>query len=179
MTARPRTYGLLAEFESIEALVEAVRAARREGYTRMDAYTPAPVEGLAEELGFHRSRLPWVVFAGGLVGCVGGFVMQWYAAEVSYPLNIGGRPLFSWPAFIPITFELTVLVGGLTAVLAMLGMNGLPQPYHPLFNVERFACASKDRVFLCIEARDPKFDLEATRQLLAGLHPREVWEVPQ
>src|SRR5262249_18762234 len=100
MTTRPRIYGLLAEFASIEALVEAVRAARREGYTRLDAYTPAPVEGLAEELGFHRSRLPWVVFAGGLVGCVGGFVMQWYAAEFSYPLNIGGRPLFSWPAFI-------------------------------------------------------------------------------
>ena len=179
MTARPRIYGLLAEFPSIEALVEAVRAVRREGYTRLDAYTPAPVEELSEELGFHRSRLPWVVFAGGLAGCVGGFLMQHYCAAVSYPLNIGGRPLFSWPMWIPITFELTVLIGGLTAVLAMLGMNGLPQPYHPLFNVERFACASKDRVFLCIEARDPKFDLEATKRLLAGLHPREVWEVPR
>ena len=178
MTARPPTYGLLAEFACIEALLEAVRAARREGYTRMDAYTPAPVEGLSDELGFHRSRLPWVVLAGGLVGCVGGFWMQWYAAEFSFPLNIGGRPLFSWPAFIPITFELTVLVGGLTALLAMLGMNGLPQPYHPLFNVERFACASKDRVFFCVESRDPKFDAEATRRFLDGLRPREVWEVP-
>jgi hypothetical protein len=176
---RPTVYGLLAEFASIEALIEAVRAARREGYTRMDAYTPAPVEELADELGFHRSRLPWVVFAGGLAGCVGGFLMQHYCMAVSYPLNIGGRPLFSWPMWIPITFELTVLIGGLTAVLAMLGMNGLPQPYHPLFNVERFACASKDRVFLCIEARDPKYDPEATRRLLEGLHPREVWEVPQ
>jgi hypothetical protein len=179
MTARPRIYGLLAEFATIEALIEAIRAARREGYTRMDAYTPMPVEELADELGFHRSRLPWVVFAGGLVGCVGGFLMQHYGMAVSYPLNVGGRPLFSWPAWIPITFELTVLIGGLTAVLAMLGMNGLPQPYHPLFNVERFACASKDRVFLCIEARDPKFDVEATRRLLEGTHPREVWEVPQ
>jgi hypothetical protein len=178
MTTLP-IYGLLAEFASIEELIEAVRAVRREGYTRLDAYTPAPVEELAEELGFHRSRLPWVVFAGGLTGCVGGFLMQHYCAAISYPLNIGGRPLFSWPAWIPITFEMTVLVGAITAILAMLGMNGLPQPYHPLFNVERFACASKDRVFLCVEARDPKFDLEATKRLLAGLHPREVWEVPR
>ncbi len=179
MTAPPVIYGLLAEFDSIEGLVEAVRAARREGYTRMDAYTPMPVEELADELGYHRSRLPWVVFAGALAGCVGGFLMQHYCMAVSYPLNIGGRPLFSWPAWIPITFEMTILVGALTAILAMLGMNGLPQPYHPLFNVERFACASKDRVFLCIEARDPKFDREATKALLAGLHPREVWEVPR
>jgi Protein of unknown function (DUF3341) len=179
MSAPPMIYGLLAEFESIESLVAAVRAVRRDGYTRLDAYTPAPVEELAEELGLHRSRLPWVVFAGGLVGCVGGFLMQHYCAAISYPLNIGGRPLFSWPMWIPITFEMTVLIGAITAILAMLGMNGLPQPYHPLFNVERFACASKDRVFLCIEARDPKFDLEATKRLLAGLHPREVWEVPR
>jgi hypothetical protein len=178
MTA-PMIYGVLAEFESIEALIEAVRAVRREGYTRLDAYTPAPVEELADELGYHRSRLPWVVFAGALTGCVTGFLMQHYCAAISYPLNIGGRPLFSWPAWIPITFEMTILIGAITAILAMLGMNGLPQPYHPLFNVERFACASKDRVFLCIEARDPKFDLEAAKRLLAGLHPREVWEVPR
>jgi hypothetical protein len=178
MTARPAVYGLLAEFEDVSALVAAVRVARREGYTRMDAYTPFPVEELADELGLHRSRLPWVVFAGALVGGVGGYLMQYYAAAVSYPLNIGGRPLHSWPAFIPITFELTVLVGGLTALLALLGMNGLPQPYHPLFNVERFALASKDRFFLCIEARDPKFDLEATKRLLMELRPREVSEVP-
>jgi hypothetical protein len=179
MTAAHPTYGLLAEFDSVEGLLGAIRAARREGYTRMEAYTPLPVEEVADELGLHHSRLPWVVFAGGLVGCVGGFLMQWYAAGVSYPLNIGGRPLFSWPAFIPITFELTVLIGGLTCVLAMLGMNGLPQPYHPLFNVERFACASKDRLFLCIEARDPKFDLEATKRFLAEQHARDVWEVPR
>jgi hypothetical protein len=179
MSDKPTLYGLLAEFEDVTALVEAIRAARREGYTRMDAYTPFPVEEVADALGLHHSRLPWVVFGGALVGCVGGFLMQHYGAAVSYPLNIGGRPLFSWPAWIPITFELTVLLGALTAVLAMLGMNGLPQPYHPLFNVERFACASKDRVFLCVEARDPKFDLEATKNLLAGLRPREVWEVPR
>ena len=111
MTARPRIYGLLAEFPSIEALVEAVRAVRREGYTRLAAYTPAPVEELSEELGFHRSRLPWVVFAGGLAGCVGGFLMQHYCAAVSYPLNIGGRPLFSWPMWIPISTVSSNVIG--------------------------------------------------------------------
>jgi hypothetical protein len=178
MPDRPAIYGLLAEFDSPTALLAAVRRARAEGYRKMDAYTPVPVEDLAEELGFHGTRLPWVIFAGGLIGCVGGFLMQYYAAAVSYPLNIGGRPFNSWPAFIPITFELTVLVGGITAVLAMLGMNGLPQPYHPLFNVPGFALASRDRFFLCVEATDPRFDREGTRRFLEGLMPREVAEVP-
>ncbi len=178
MTTRPPVYGYVAEFDGVDALFEAVRAARRAGYTRMDAYTPFPVEGLAEELGHHGWGLPWAVFAGGLFGGVGGYLMQYYAAVVSYPLNIGGRPLHSWPMFIPITFELTVLVGALTAVLAMLGLNGLPRPYHPLFNVPRFALASKDRFFLAVEATDPKFDLQETRRFLEGLHAREVSEVP-
>jgi hypothetical protein len=174
----PPIYGLLAEFENVPTLVEAVRAARGAGYRRMDAYTPFPAEEVAEELGLHRSRLPWVVFAGGLVGGLAGYFMQYYASVLSYPLNVGGRPLHSWPSFIPVTFEMTVLVAAVTAVLAMLGMNGLPMPYHPLFNVPRFALASRDRFFLCIEARDPQFDREGTRRFLEGLHPREVFEVP-
>lgn len=143
----------------------------------MDAYSPYPVEGLSDAIGFHRSRLPAMVLAGGLVGCVAGFLMQYYAAAVDYPLNIGGRPLNSWPAFIPITFEVTVLVAAFSAVLGMLALNGLPMPYHPLFNVERFAMASRDRFFLAIEAADPQFDRERTKQFLRTLTESEVCEV--
>jgi hypothetical protein len=172
-------YGLVAEFDSPTALVAAARAAHEKGYRQMDGYTPFPVEDLADALGFHRTRLPLVVLLGGITGCVGGFFMQYWIAAIDYPLNIGGRPLNSWPMFIPITFELTILLASLTAVLGMLAMNGLPMPYHPLFNVPRFALASRDRFFLCIEARDPQFDAEGTRQFLASLNPREVTEVPQ
>jgi hypothetical protein len=175
----PPIYGLAAEFESPADLVRAARSAREAGYRRMDAYTPFPVEELAEALGFRKSRLPLVILLGGLVGGVSGYFMQYYAAVIGYPVNVGGRPLNSWPAFIPVTFELTVLVGALAAVLGMLGLNGLPRPYHPLFHVPRFALASRDRFFLCIEAADPRFDVEQTKQFLAGLHPREVTEVPR
>ncbi|HXG11836.1 MAG TPA: DUF3341 domain-containing protein [Gemmataceae bacterium] len=177
MTPRPPIYGLLAEFEKPADLLRAAEAARQAGYRKIDAYSPFPIEGLAEALGFHRTGLPLVVFLGGLVGCIAGFFLQYYAAVISYPINVGGRPLNSWPAFIPVTFELTVLIAALTAVLAVLGLNGLPMPYHPLFNVPRFALATRDRFFLCIEATDPRFDREATRQFLAGLWPREVSEV--
>ena len=176
--ARPPIYGLVAEFDSPTHLLAAVRSARQEGYRRMDAYTPFPVEELAEELGFHHTRLPLLVLIGGLVGCLGGYFLQYYTSVIDYPINVGGRPLHSWPAFIPVTFELTILVAALTAVLGMLGLNGLPMPYHPLFNVPRFALATRDRFFLCIEATDPRFDREKTRQFLAGLGPREVVEVP-
>jgi hypothetical protein len=171
-------YGLLAEFDSAAHLVAAARRVRDEGYRKTDAYSPFPVEGLDEALGVRPTRLPWVVFLGGLIGCVGGYFMLWYSSVIDYPMNVGGRPFHSWPAFIPITFELTILTAALFAALAVLGLNGLPMPYHPLFNVPRFALASRDRFFLCIEAADPKFQLDETRRFLESLSPREVAEVP-
>jgi hypothetical protein len=179
MAHKPSLYGLMAEFENPTDLVDAARSAREAGYTKMDAYTPFPVEGLAEALGLRRTRVPLAVFLGGLIGCVGGFGMQYWCMAVSYPMNIGGRPLNSWPMFIPVTFELTVLFAALTAVIGMLFLNGLPMPYHPVFNVPSFALATRDRFFLCIEARDPKFDRETTRQFLSTLRPGALSEVPE
>jgi ActD protein len=170
-------YGLLVEFETPEQLLHAVRSAHKAGYRKMDAYTPFPVEHLPEELGFHHTNLPLIVLIGGLVGCAVGFAMQYWIAVIDYPLNIGGRPLNSWPAFIPVTFEMTILVAALAAVLGMLALNGLPMPYHPLFNSPRFALASRNRFFLCIEARDKRFDREATAKFLSDLNPKGVSEV--
>jgi hypothetical protein len=169
-----RLHGLMAEFDDPRALVLATSKARDEGYRRMDAYSPFPIEELHEAMGGHHSRLPLIVLVGGLVGCVGGFLLQYWASVIAYPLNVGGRPFNSWPAFIPVTFECTILGAALSAVLGMLALNGLPMPYHSVFNVPRFALASRNRFFLCIEARDRKFDLEATRRFLETLGPREV-----
>jgi hypothetical protein len=172
-------YGLLAEFEDAEALVHAAHKAHEAGYRKMDAYSPFPIEELTEALGLRPTRLPWLVFLGGLVGALAGYGLQYYASVIAYPLNVGGKPDHSWPAFIPVTFEVTILVASLTAVLAMLGLNGLPQPYHPCFHIERFAHATRDAFFLAIESADPQFDLKATREFLQSLGPREVHEVPQ
>ena len=170
-------HGVIAEFESPAALIEAARQAREAGYRKMDAYTPYPIEALAHALKLPRTKLPLLVFVGGALGCATGLAMQWFATAVHYPINVGGRPVASWPSYVPITFELTVLFAALFAVLGMLGLNGLPMPYHPVFNVPRFALASRDRFFLCIESGDPLFDPDATKAFLQSLGGREVIEV--
>jgi hypothetical protein len=172
-------YGVVAEFDSPAALVDAARRTREAGYTRFEAYAPFPIEELSEAVGHPHTRLAWVVFFGGLVGGLIGYLLQYYTAVVTYPLNIGGRPLHSWPAFIPVTFECTILGASLAAVLGMLARNGLPMPYHPLFHVPRFARASSDLFFLCIQARDPMFDPDRAGQFLRELYPADVQEVPQ
>ena len=174
---RSRIYGVLAEFDTTDQLIAAAAKSRQAGYKYVNAYTPFPVEGLGEALGFRRSSVPLITLIGGLVGCVGGFYMQYWMMAVDYPLNIGGRSLNSWPAFIPVTFELTVLGAAVSAVLGMLALNKLPQPHHPVFNVKRFALASNDRFFLCIEARDPKFHRVQTAQFLESLKAHDVAEV--
>ena len=171
------TYGLLAEFDTPGDLVRAARQAREDGWRRLDCYTPYPVEEAAEAIGFHRNRVPLVTLVGGLMGLAAMFSMETWVSVIAYPLNIGGKPLHSWPAFIPITFECTILVAALSAVLGMLALNGLPMPYHPVFNVQRFALASRNRFFLVIEASDAKFELEETRRFLNAQHPREVTAV--
>lgn len=170
-------YGLMAEFDEPEPLIEAARRAHAEGYRQMDAYSPMPVEGLAEAIGFRSSMVQRLVFTAGVLGATGGFMLCWWMTVIAYPHNVAGRPLNSWPAYVPITFEMMVLISCLTATIGMLILNGLPQPYHPVFNVDRFAHASRDKFFLCIEASDAKFDLEATRSFLEQLDAQGVMEV--
>ncbi|UCE04127.1 MAG: DUF3341 domain-containing protein [Candidatus Latescibacterota bacterium] len=167
----------MAEFDRAEQLIEAVKQVRSHGFKKLDAYTPYPIEELQHALGHEKSLLPRLVLLGGIVGGVGGFLLQYWSSAIAYPLNIGGRPLNSWPAFIPVTFECTILVAAVTAVLGMLALNGLPMPHHPVFNVRRFALASRNRYFLCIEARDPKFDAAKTAAFLWSLNPTHVAEV--
>jgi uncharacterized membrane protein len=167
----------MAEFDSPSALVSATRAARAKGYRKLDAYSPFPIEELTEALHLHKNKLPLIVLAGGIIGGLTGFFLQYWIAVIYFPINIAGRPLNSWPSFIIITFELTILFASLSAVLGMMALCGLPMPYHPVFNVEKFARASTDRFFLCIEADDPKFDREAAKVFLNQLNPIEVTEV--
>jgi hypothetical protein len=167
----------MAEFDSPSALVSAARAARAKGYRKLDAYSPFPIEELTEALHLHKNKLPLIVLAGGIIGGLTGFFLQYWIAVVYFPINIGGRPLNSWPSFIIITFELTILFASLSAVLGMMALCGLPMPYHPVFNVPRFSAASRNRFFLCIEAADPLFDRARTSEFLGTLEPREVSEV--
>lgn len=178
MKPKSETYGLLAEFNDPRSLIRAAEKVRDAGYTEIDAFTPFPVEGLHEAIGFHHTKLPLIVLLGGLTGFFTGFGMQYFAQVIHYPLNIGGKPLNAWPAFVPIAFELTILFASFAAILGMLGLNGLPQPYHPVFNVSRFAFASRDQFFLVVESSDPKFRAAETRELLKSLQPLEVTDVP-
>lgn len=172
-------YGIMAEFDGPAQLVEAAKKARAAGYRKFDAYSPYPIEEVIEAMEIHDGRLPVMVLLGGLAGGITGFAMQAFASAGFYPLNIGGRPLISVPMFVPVTFELTILFAAFTAVFGMLALNGLPMPYHPVFNVDSFrAYASRNKFYLCIESTDRQFDREGTARFLEGLQPVEVHEVP-
>ena len=174
---KTQLYGVMAEFDTPTGLVNAARAAREKGYRKLDAYSPFPVEELNDALHLHKNRLPLIVLIGGIVGGITGYLLQYYVTVVDFPINVGGRPLHSWPAYIIITFELTILFAAISAVLGLLALCGLPTPYHPTFNVPRFAQASRNRFFLCIEATDPLFDRDRTCGFLESLEAREVSEV--
>jgi hypothetical protein len=178
MSKSLESFGLLAEFLEPDELVAAAAHVHEKGYRDLEAYSPMPVEGLSEAVGFPRSRMPLAVLIGGIVGCVCGILLQYFTTVIDYPLNIGGKPLNSWPAFVPVVFELTILFAALSAVLGMLAMNGLPRPYHPLFGVPQFDRASQDRFFLFIRRTDPLFHEHTTRELLMKLGAREVIDVP-
>jgi len=174
---KPEIHGIMAEFSTAEDLIDAVRAANQAGYHKMDAYTPVPLEELHELLHIHDNRVSLWTLIGGIFGGAGGFGLLSWTSSLAYPLNIGGRPLISVPMFIPITFECTVLIAGLTAAISMILLNGLPMPYHPVFNVDRFANASRNKFFLCIEAEDPHFDRRQVADFMQSLDPDEVAEV--
>ena len=173
-----RPWGLMAEFASADDLLAAARRVRAAGFERAEAYSPFHVDGLAEALGFGRNRVPVFTFLGGLVGGLGGFFLQWYSAVVDYPVNIGGRPLDSWPLFVPVTFEMAVLGAAFAAFFSMLAANGLPRLRHPLFAVPEFDLAMRNRFFLCLRIDDPGFEMQRARELLQGLHPMRCVEVP-
>jgi hypothetical protein len=177
METKPPLYGLMAEYENPTDLVEAARQTYDAGYRRINGYSPFPIPELWEAIGFHKTRLPIIVLIGGIIGGLAGYFMMYYMEVIDYPINVGGRPFHSAPSFMPITFETTVLCAALAAVFGMLALNKLPQPYHPVFNVERFALATRDRFFLVIEARDPKFDYEKTHEFMKTLNAKEVVDV--
>ncbi len=177
-TETDAVHGVIAEFEHEADILAAAEAAYAAGYRKMDAYSPHPVDGLAEAMGFTKNRVPLIVLLGGLSGGATGFMMQWFSAVVHYPIDVGGRPLNSWPAFVPITFELTILFSAFASILGMLILNGLPKPYHPVFNAANFDSASSDRFFLCIESSDPMFETEGVKGFLEGFEPKSLSVVP-
>jgi hypothetical protein len=177
MNRNGEIHGALAMFETHEQLLNAARRAYARGYRKMDAYSPFPIEGLAAALGRKYTAVPFLVLFGGAMGCLGGYIMQWFAMAVDYPLNVGGRPFHSWPQYIPITFELTVLIAALTGFLSVIVLNRFPEPYHPMFNVPEFSRATQDRFFLCVEAHDPKFRADEVARFFEGLGAELVREV--
>jgi hypothetical protein len=177
MIDRP-IYGLLAEFDDVNSAIVAARKTYEAGYRKIDAYAPFPVEELSEAIGFHKNGVALVCLVGGLLGCVGAYTLQWWINNVSYPINIGGRPFHSWPSFIIVSFEMTILFSGLSAVFGMLSLNGLPMPYHPVFNVPQFDFASKDKFFVIVFSSDRNYDAVRTRRFLESLEPVSVAEVP-
>ena len=176
-TAEKPFYGLMAEFADPDALLAAARRVREAGYTKFDAFSPFPIHGLGDAIGFKERSVAKIVLIGGIIGLIAGYSLEYWTQVVDYPLNIGGRPMHSWPMFVPPAFETTILFAAISAVVGMLALNGLPQPYHPVFNAPRFSMASQDAFFLVIEADDPKFDAAETRRMLDSLQPREVVEV--
>ena len=173
---QPKLYGVMAEFDSPTHLVAAARRTYEAGYRRINGYSPFPIEELSEAIGFRRTALPVIVLIGGIVGGLGGFFMQYWMEVIDYPLNVGGKPFNSWPAFIPITFECTVLLAAFAAVFGMLALNKLPQPYHPVFNAPNFALATRDSFFLVIEASDRKFEHDQVMSFMRNLNPKDVLE---
>lgn len=175
----PALHGLMAEFETAEALLHAADRTRTAGYTKTDAFSPFPIHGMDEALGIRERAVAPIVLAGGVMGLMGGWGLEYWTQVIDYPMNIGGRPYNAWVNFIPPAFETTILLASISAVVGMLALNGLPRPYHPVFNVKRFERASQDTFFLLVEAADPKFDLEGTRAFLAGLGAKSVVTVDE
>lgn len=173
----PSLYGVMAEFDNPSDLVAAARRTYEAGYRRINGYSPYPIEELWEAIGFHRTGLPVIVLIGGIIGALGGFFMQYYLSVFDYPLNVGGKPFNSWPAFIPITFECSILCAAFAAVFGMLALNKLPQPYHPVFNAPSFALATRDHFFLVIEANDPRYNHDEVMRFMKTLEPKEVTDV--
>ena len=176
-TSTPRLYGVMAQFDTPSRLVAAAHETYAAGYRQINGYSPFPIEELTEAIGFKRTTLPLIVLAGGIIGALGGFFMQYWMEVIDYPINVGGKPFNSWPAFVPITFECTVLVASFAAVLGMLALNKLPQPYHPVFNAPNFALATRDSFFLVIESKDPKFERDEAMRFLKTLEPMDVCDV--